>query len=320
MRILFISANRLGDAVLSTGLIDALHAQFPQARFTVACGPAAAGVFEAVPNLDRLIIMEKKPWAGHWWELWKKVVLTRFWLIIDLRGSGIGQFLLSRRRRTFHGSGSRLHKAIVLSQFLKLKHIAAPRLWVKDEAVKAARKLWPDDGRPVLAIGPTANWGGKIWPGERFAELALRLTAADGILPNARIAVFGGPGEEALAAPALGNLPADRTLDFVGKLDLQTIGAAMKRCDLYIGNDSGLMHLAAATGTLTLGLFGPSREEVYGPWGERNGAVRTNRSLEEIVGEPGYDFRSQESRMLDLSVDKAQRAAESLWKHAQDED
>jgi ADP-heptose:LPS heptosyltransferase len=319
MRILFITANRLGDAVLSTGLINALHAQFPKARFTVACGPAAVGVFEAVPNLDRVIVMHKKPWAGHWWELWKQVVLTRFWLILDLRGSGIGQFLLARRRRSFHGSGSRMHKVIVLSNFLKLKTISAPRLWVKDEAVKAARQLWPDDGRPVLALGPTANWGGKMWPGERFAELAQRLTAKDGILPNARILVFGGPGEEALAAPALASLPADRTLDFVGRLDLQTIGAALKRCDLYIGNDSGLMHLAAAAGTLTLGLFGPSREEVYGPWGEKNGAERTDRSFEEIIGEPGYDFRSQESRMLDLSVDKAQRAAESLWKHAQED-
>ncbi len=320
MRILFISANRLGDAVLSTGLINALHAQFPKARFTIACGPAATGVFEAVPNLDRLIVMEKKPWAGHWWELWKKLALTRFWLIIDLRGSGIGQFLLARRRRSFSGSGSRMHKVIVLSNFLKLREIAPPRLWLKDEATKAAKKLWPDDGRPVLALGPTANWGGKIWPGERFAELAQRLTAADGILPHARIAVFGGPNEETLAAPALNNLPADRTLDFVGKLDLQTIGAALKRCSLYIGNDSGLMHLSAAVGTPTLGLFGPSREEIYGPWGEKTGAVRTDRSFQDIVGEKGYDFRSHDSRMLDLSVDKAQRAAENLWKHAQDED
>lgn len=318
MRILFISANRVGDAILSTGLLNALHEQFPKARFTVACGPSAVGVFEAVPNLDRLIVMEKKPWAGHWWELWKKLALTRFWLIIDLRGSGIGQFLLARRRRSFQGSGSRMHKVIVLSNFLKIKHIAAPRLWLKNEAEKAAAKLWPEDGRPVLALGPTANWGGKIWPGERFADLAQRLTAKDGVLPDARIVVFGGPNEEVLAAPALAGLPADRTLDFVGKLDLQTIGAALKRCSMYVGNDSGLMHLSAAVGTPTLGLFGPSRDEVYGPWGEKTAAVRTDRSFQEIIGEKGYDHRSQESRMLDLSVDKAQRAAEELWKNAQD--
>lgn len=318
MRILFITSNRLGDAILSTGLLDSLHRQFPKARFTIACGPAAAGLFTAMPNLDRVIVMRKKPWAGHWWDLWKQVATTRWWLILDLRGSGIGQFLLARRRRTFHGSGSRMHKVIVLSQVLKLKEPAAPKVWTGTEHEKAAAMLWPNDGRPVLALGPTANWGGKIWPGERFADLALRLTAPDGILPDARIAVFGGPGEEALAADTLQRLPPGRAIDLVGKLDLPTISAAMRRCDFYIGNDSGLMHLAAASGVPTLGLFGPSREEIYGPWGEKTAAVRTDLSFDEIIKQPGYDYRSQDSHMLSLSVDKAQRAAEHLWRYSRD--
>lgn len=319
MRILFITANRLGDAVLSTGLLNALQAQFPKARFTVACGPAAAGIFSAMPNLDRLIVMQKLPWARHWWELWKQVATTRWKLIIDLRGSGISQFLLARRRRVFHGSGSRVHKVIVLSNLLKLKEPAAPKIWINDEHKKAAAKLWPNDGVPVLALGPTANWGGKIWPGERFAELARRLTAPNGILPAARIVVFGGPGEEALAAAALAGLPPDRTIDMVGKLDLLTISAALRRCALYVGNDSGLMHLAAASGVPTLGLFGPSREETYGPWGEKTAAVRTDLSYEEILAQPGYDHRKQDSHMLSLSVEKAQRAAEHLWRYSQDD-
>lgn len=318
MRILFITSNRLGDAILSTGLLDSLHRQFPKARFTIACGPAAAGLFTAMPNLERVIVMQKKPWAGHWWELWKQVATTRWWLVLDLRGSGIGQFLLARRRRTFHGSGSRMHKVIVLSQILKLKEPAAPKVWIGAEHEKTAAKLWPNDGRPVLALGPTANWGGKIWPGERFAELARRLTAPDGILPDARIAVFGGPGEEALAADTLQHLPPERIIDLVGKLDLPTISAAMRRCDLYIGNDSGLMHLAAASGVPTLGLFGPSREETYGPWGERTAAVRTDLSFDEIVKQPDYDYRRHDSHMLSLSVDKAQRAAEHLWRYSRD--
>lgn len=317
MRILFITANRLGDAVLSTGLIGALQDQFPQARFTVVTGPVAAGLFEALPNLDRLIVMHKQPWARHWWALWKQIALTRFWLVVDLRGSVISQFLMARRRRTFNGSGSRMHKVIVLSNFLKLKSIAAPRVWIGKDHEKAAAKLWPKDGRPVLALGPTANWGGKTWPGERFAELALRLTAPDGVLPNARIAVFGAPGEEALAAATLDRLPPERTINLVGKLDILTISAAMQRSDLYIGNDSGLMHLAAASGVPTLGLFGPSRETVYGPWGEKTAIARTDQSYDEIVAQPGFSWKSQDCRMLGLSVDKAQRAAEDLWRNAQ---
>lgn len=319
MRILFITANRLGDAILSTGLLQELHLRFPKAHFTVACGPAAAGIFAGMPNLERLIVMEKLPWARHWWELWKKVATRRWRIIIDLRGSGISQFLLARRRRTFSGGSPRHHKVIALSQLLKLPRPASPTVWIGEQHRAEAARLWPDDGRPVLALGPTANWGGKVWPGERFAELARRLTAADGILPDARIVVFGGPGEEPLAKPALDGLPPERTLNLVGRLDLLTIAAAMQRSSLYIGNDSGLMHLAAASGVPTLGLFGPSREQIYGPWGEKTAAVRTDLSYDEIIRQKDYDYRKQDSHMLTLSVEKAQRAAEHLWRYCRDE-
>lgn len=319
MRILFITANRLGDAVLSTGLLNSLQTQLPKARFTVVCGPAAAGLFGALPGLERLIVMEKLPWGRHWWDLWKQLVTTRYWLVLDLRGSGIGQFLLARRRRVFHGSGSRMHKVIVLSQVLKLKEPASPKVWIDDTHVRAAAELWPDDGRPVLALGPTANWGGKIWPADRFVDLARRLTDPGGILPEARVVVVGGPGEAELAAPVLQALPAERTVDLVGKVDLLTLSAALRRCDLYVGNDSGLMHLAAAGGTPTVGLFGPSRDDVYGPWGEKTAAVRTDLSYLEILAQPGYDYTRQDSHMLSLSVDKAQRAVENLWRYSKDD-
>ncbi|MFC3675115.1 glycosyltransferase family 9 protein [Ferrovibrio xuzhouensis] len=320
MRILFITANRLGDAILSTGLLDELHRQRPKARFTVVCGPAAAGVFTAAPNLERIIVMRKKPWARHWWDLWKQVAATRWSLVLDLRGSGIGQFLMAHRRRGYSGSAPHMHKVIALSNVLKLNAPAHPVVWTTAEHAATAARLWPEDGTPTLALGPTANWGGKIWPGDRFAELATRLTAPGGILPNARIVVFGGPGEEALATATLAGLPADRTLDLIGKVELPVLAAALRRCAFYIGNDSGLMHLAAASGTPTLGLFGPSRERVYGPWGEKTASVRTDLSYDEIVQQPGYDYRRQDSHMLSLSVDKAQAAAEHLWRYAQDDD
>src|SRR5438045_3213082 len=83
--------------------------------------------------------------------------------------------------------------------------------------------------------GPTANWGGKQWPAERFAELARRLTAPGAPLAGARVAVFGGVGEQAAAAPLLAALPA---LDLVGRIDLPTAHACLARAALYVGNDS----------------------------------------------------------------------------------
>ncbi|MFX8696298.1 glycosyltransferase family 9 protein, partial [Acinetobacter baumannii] len=83
------------------------------------------------------------------------------------------------------------HKVAQLGAFMKLRPVPGPRIYVAPAHEAAAVRLIPAGG-PVLAIAPTANWIGKIWPAERFVEAIARLTAADGILPDARIAVFGG--------------------------------------------------------------------------------------------------------------------------------
>jgi ADP-heptose:LPS heptosyltransferase len=75
------------------------------------------------------------------------------------------------------------------------------------------------------------------------------------------------------------------------------------------------MHLSAATGVPTLGLFGPSREEHYGPWGARARAVRTDLSYDAILAKPGYDYMRHNTHMETLSVDKAFAAARDLIAH-----
>ena len=88
----------------------------------------------------------------------------------------------------------------------------------------------------------------------------------------------------------------------------------MARCAMYIGNDSGLMHLAAASGTPTLGLFGPSPEQRYHPWGKNAAFTRTRESHSELVEAPGFDHRNQTTLMDSLTVDAAVQAAEDLWR------
>src|SRR3546814_16088281 len=146
MRILFITANRLGDAILSTGLLDELHRQRPKARFTVVCGPAAAGVFTAAPNLERLIVMRKKPWARHWWDLWKQVAATRWSLVVDLRGSGIGQFLMAHRRRGYSGPGPPMHTVIGPSNVLQPTTPSHPRVWNNPAPAEPAARRGPSAG------------------------------------------------------------------------------------------------------------------------------------------------------------------------------
>ena len=99
MRILFVTATRIGDAVLSTGLLSHVIARFPGARVTIAVGPAAAPLFEAVPGLDRLIVLRKRRWALHWLALYARTVERRWDIVVDLRGSALA-WLLRRSATT----------------------------------------------------------------------------------------------------------------------------------------------------------------------------------------------------------------------------
>src|SRR5579871_2650408 len=93
--------------------------------------------------------------------------------------------------------------------------------------------------------GPAANWRGKQWRAERFAELAERLTAPDGPLPGARVAVLAAAHERPQAAPLLQIIAGNRLIDLVGRVDLLTAAAVLRRCAMFIGNDTGLMRIAA---------------------------------------------------------------------------
>ena len=89
MRILFVTASRIGDAVLSTALLAHVIERHPGARLTIACGPAAAPLFEAAPGLERVIVLVKRRWGAHWLSLWAATVGTRWDLVVDLRASAL---------------------------------------------------------------------------------------------------------------------------------------------------------------------------------------------------------------------------------------
>jgi len=311
MRILFITSTRIGDAVLSTGLLRHLAARHPDARFTIACGPVPAPLFASVPGLERIIVLRKKSYARHWLALWASCV-PRYWdLVVDLRRSLVTHFLVARRRRALGGQRSG-HQVERLGAVLGLAPPPAPYLWIGAREAEEAARLIPA-GVPVLGVGPTANWSPKTWPAERFAALAARLTSKEGILPGARVAIFGDASERDAAQPVLDSIAAERRIDLVGRLDLATVAACLARCSFYVGNDSGLMHIAAAVGTKTLGLFGPSPPQIYAPWGPHTAVAATTIPYAELVGAPDFDHRKTDCLMESLSVDTAALAARALW-------
>lgn len=226
----------------------------------------------------------------HWPPFWAACVSRRWDLVVDIRASAMSYLLWARRRAVMRKRPG--HKIEQLAAILGINPPPLPTVWLSAADRAHAAILLPA-GPPVIALGPTANWTGKIWPAQRFA--ALFRVLASGPLATARVCVLGGKGEaeRALAAPVLASLP--NALDFVGRLSLTQAAACLERAALFVGNDSGLMHLAAAAGAPTLGLFGPTPAQEYAPRGRCAAAVRA----------PGRS-------MSDLSVETAADAARDL--------
>ena len=312
MRLLFITSTRIGDAVLSTGVLQHLIARHPGLRVTVAVGRPAAPLFESVPGLERILIIDKQSFNLHWLGLWRATVVRRWDLVIDLRASALPFLLLAGRRLVVGRSDEDRPRVMELAALLDLDTPPAPTVWLAESSETAAARLVPND-RQVLAIAPAANWPGKQWRPDRFAALAEGLTGRDGLMAGARVAVIAAANERAQVQPILDSLAENRAIDLVG-VDLPTSAACLRRCRLFVGNDSGLMHLSAAAGVPTLGLFGPSSDRRYAPWGPLAAFIRTEESVQDLVARRAAPGEIQETLMDGLPVAAVLAAAKALWR------
>jgi heptosyltransferase II len=150
----------------------------------------------------------------------------------------------------------------------------SPQLMVPREAVAAWRRTTTgavSDGRPAAVLAPGAVGPSKRWPAASYAELARRLVEQD-----FAVWIVGGPDEKALAAEIGGGVPGIR--DFTGP-DLRNAILALAAAAVVVSNDSGLMHVAAAIGTPTIGIFGPTSPWHWAPLNPLAAMIETAADL-----------------------------------------
>lgn len=191
----------------------------------------------------------------------------RFLVINDMRW---GERALERMIDCFGALA--LPKGTVLPADWPLPHIEVP-----DAEVDAwrARNGLAKDGRPVVAFAPGAVGPGKAWPPERYAELAQRL-ATEG----ANVWVLGGPNEKDIAS-AICERGGAPVRDLTGN-DLRNAIIALKAADAAVTNDSGLMHIAAAIGTPTVAIFGPTSPRLWAPLNPLAAVIEPQESYTDI--------------------------------------
>ena len=284
---------------MTTPALAGLKKNFPQARISVLCTGWVAPIFTEHPAVAEVIIFDRENrhrGLSGLWRLTRELKKRRFdmavlfqnafeaallaWLArtplrlgynTDARGP-----LLNRAVR-LRPEDKKIHETEYYQQLLARSGLetinTAPVFYLSQESrFKASTRLEALDltGEFLLGLAPGATYGpAKQWPAERFAETANMILEGTG----GTALIFGSQAEADVTARVKKHLKA-QALDLAGRTELGEAGALIERCCLFLTNDSGLMHVAAAVGTPLVAVFGSTNPATTSPIGDRVRVIR----------------------------------------------
>ena len=271
MKILVISSNLIGDTILSTGVIQHFLNTYPNCRFTFVIGPTASQLYDHLPNLEKRIIVEKKKYNFHWIDIYRSCFNNKWDVIIDFRSSIISYLIFCNKRFIFK-KRNKLHHIEQLNHCFKFNCSNLFIYTSEEEDLRVKKSIQPD--YKYIALSPGGNWIPKIWSIKNFNKMIKMLIKTNNKI---KFIIVGSLGENYYLNDMLVDIDKNNIINLMGEKLTQT-SAYMKMCNLFIGNDSGLMHLAAASNTPTIGLFGPTNDKIYSPMGNKCFVIRTKEN------------------------------------------
>ncbi len=295
-RILVIKLRAIGDVVLATAVLPNLRKAFPEAEIHFLTEKPSLPVLEGNPFVDRTDIVPADPWSrsgntSSWAEFFqfiKRLRRARYDLVFDLFGNPRSAWLTA-----WSGAGIRVGFDFRGRRFA-YNRVAEPRGGRVHEVefnLDALRRIGVPviDSRPLFPLGPGevesagqwlsknkiragklaalhvwGSWPAKRWGLDAFARLGDALVHDRGF----EVVLLWGPGEKRYAETVRDRMR--RPCILAPELTLKGLGALLARCALVVANDSGPMHISAAVGTPTVGIFGPTHWRLQGPYGEKN--------------------------------------------------
>ena len=301
MKVLFITSTRIGDAVLATSVLNYIIKTYPRSSIFLASGNEPVPIYTNYKNIKKIFLIKKKVFKIHWLGLWFKTVPIKWDIVIDLRGSIISHILFTRDKYIYKSLDKNIHRLDELTSLMKTKNLPSPSFPLSiDNLSKAKKKL--SKLKNIIAIGGSANWPAKVWSAQKFGKLINMLLRDKNFKKNASIVFFGSLRDKKDTRKIISYIKTKNIKNFCGKLNLLEVCAYLKKCKIFIGNDSGLMHIAATTGIPTIGLFGPSLELRYGPRGKNAHFVRTKKSYYELTGNKDFNWNTKKNLMNSLSI------------------
>ena len=341
-KILIRSTNWIGDAIMTTPAVRTIRQNYPKADITLLALPWVADVFSACPHIDHIFIYDKK---GRHSGLPGKLRLAadlrarQFDLAILLQNAFEAALITTLARipvragYTTDGRGFLLTHGVKKHRDIGKKHqvhyyqqmlaglglMCGPdslELFLDATAVNEADvllgKACMGYKGPIIGLNPGAAYGpAKRWPAEKYGELARALHGAIG----GACLVFGTTEDKACARE-IAAIGGECVLDLTGRTDLALALALIDRCNLFITNDSGLMHVAAALATPLVAVFGSTDHIATGPYSDQAVVIRKDLSCSPCM-QP-HCPKEHFSCMQSITVQEVAAAAISLLSSSKD--
>jgi heptosyltransferase-2 len=291
--------NWLGDLVMATPILEDIKQRFPGARLTAMClshlapmlerDPHVADIYayerpsgwihrcqhrEIIQNIRRgeydLGVLLSNSFSSAWW-LWRGGVKRRIGYRGNLRSLLLTEAIPKPKER------GKQHLVVTYKELLTPLGVGIsttkPRLYISEQELQQAKdtlmKIVPldFDQSIIIGINPGAAYGSaKCWYPERFAAVSQKLLSN----PRVCIVYFGDSSQLSLIEGICAQISSDRVINLAGKTSLRELAAYIKQCGVFLSNDSGPMHVAAALEVPLVALFGSTNEVATGPyqWGE----------------------------------------------------
>jgi heptosyltransferase-2 len=331
-RVVLRAPNWLGDAVMALPALAAVRRTFPRSTLAIAARPSIAPIFEEVISAspDEVLQVEPKTEVrtlrnGRFdlaillpnsfrsaWIARRAGIPHRWGLAANARSP-----LLTRRVRPVKGKAHQSARYLALMEGLGIAGTDdLPRISLAPQTTERARstlsKYDVDPSTTLVGFAPGAAYGhAKRWPPERVAAVIARLNE------RGAVCVLVGTSDDRDAGREIESaLPMSaRVVNLMGRTDLRLLAGILERCQAFVSNDSGAMHLAAALGVPVVAIFGPTDERVTAPLGHHD------ILLEQVFCRPCMlrDCPIDHRCMKRISVDRVFNAAAArLWMDSAD--
>ena len=326
--ILVIKLRYVGDVLLTTPLFRLLREKFPHASITALVNQGTEAVLDNNPCLDHVVVLPRGKWLQQV-QFLRFIRSRRFDCVIDLSDGDRSAFLtaISGARMKIGLNHEGRWRGMVYSRSVKGQYgtmhmldyhaqaliqlgiepvVRAPELNVSEDERRAANRILAKHGvrdTKWIMLHPAARYRFKAWPPDRFAAVG------DAFVKEGFHVVIIGSENERGVADELMKAARQPFVSLVGETTLREVAALMTHCHLFVGNDAGPMHMAAAVGCPVVALFGPTDPAVWGPQGEHCQTIYKGLDCRECFY-PGCQ-RGEMSCMKLISVEEVWQLARS---------